>query len=93
MEEERKEALQAQQIATDAKIAQQLLEKQAAIKEKAEISQRAAEIKKAELARKNKEEAAFKKKVIEESILQKDASVKLIKAKQIEEIVVKKLYK
>jgi len=45
------------------------------------------------LARKNKEEAAFKKKVIEESILQKDASVKLIKAKQIEEIVVKKLYK
>ena len=93
MEEERKEALQAQQIATDAKIAQQLEEKSAAIKEKAEISQRAAEIKKVELARKNKEEAAYKKKVIEESILQKDASVKLIKLKQSEEIVVKKLYK
>ena len=93
MEEERKEALQQQQIATDAKIAQQLLEKQAAIKEKAEISQKAAEIKKAELARKNKEEAAFKKKVIEESILHKDASVKLIKQKHAEEIVVKKLYK
>jgi len=45
------------------------------------------------LARKNKEEAAYKKKVIEESILQKDASVQLIKQKQAEGIVVKKLYK